>query len=173
MIRNELTLHLFCDRCTDNTSSVYFWYSGGWWKCETCEGNFELQINLEAPHNLSFCQTHTQLWPPIHLQSHPISLKTEQENETRSGLGLWTIKWPQQLWTAPTFQPPKTLWITPITPESDFPLCVGTPQTGYKYEQRSEFMLLLPHCQIWPPCSIPEASSESAKPTLTNSSQPG
>lgn len=54
-----------------------------------------------APHDLSFCRPPcSSLRSPFICDPVPSHLlKTEQENETRSGLGLWTIKWPQQLWS--------------------------------------------------------------------------
>lgn len=113
----------------------------------------------------------------LHLPSRPIpSPKNRAGEETRSGLRLWTIKWPQQLWTAPPPPSPpdplKHAGLLPSPQSQTSHRALRRFRPGYKYEWRCEFMLLLPRCQIWPLRSIPEASGESAKPTLTNSNQP-
>lgn len=68
-------------------------------------------LQWELLHNKSFWKLHivsvslsTMPWTPalIHLKSHPEDLKTEWENESPLGLGLWTITCPQQLWTGPS-----------------------------------------------------------------------
>lgn len=119
----------------------------------TCEGKFALQIILMATSNLSFCQPTRWTLVLLHLQSHPNDLKTEWENETRPGLGLWTVKWPQQLWTAPSSPPPKTLWITPITLQSDCPPSVEALRTGYKYERHlTESSCCYCHTAKFGPC---------------------
>ena len=134
---------------------------------KTSEGKFRLQIMLMmATCNLSF----NHALNSASSTTHPKDLKTEWENETPPGLGLWTIKCLQQLWTGPP--PPRLSGLLPsvfaqtaLAASGSFRPVINTPALD------GEFMLLLPHSQIWPLCSIPEASSESAKPTVTNSSR--
>lgn len=83
---------------SENTKSWFQWESFNW-----------------------FQRLQTTPWSPAPLHLHHLDLKTEWENETTLGLGLWTIKWPQQLWTGtPPLTTPQTLRITP--PVSTFPV---------------------------------------------------